>query len=97
MSADNWTICPECKKKNDELNKSRILDTAEKYGKIPSDEYITLAKETSKPIEIECAMREDYDIGVGDDGTFDVDYHCQCTECGFKYVYKYSEPAKNCK
>ena len=94
MSADNWAICPKCKEKNDELNKKRILDTAKKYGKIPAEEYITLAKETSKPIEIEETMREDYEIGVDEDGVFNVDYFCSCAKCGFKYAYKHSESAK---
>ncbi len=93
MSADNWAICPKCKEKNDELNKKRILDTAKKYGKILAEEYVALAKETSKPIEIEETMREDYDINVYDDGVFDVAYRCSCTECGFEYVYKHSESA----
>ncbi len=91
MSADNWVICPKCKKENDELNKKRILDAAKKYGKIPADEYIALAKEVSKPIELEPTMREDYDIGINENGQFAIYYRCSCSECNFKYGFDYAE------
>ena len=87
MSADNWCICPKCKKKNDALNKQRILDAAKQYGVIPADEYIALAKDASKPIEIEDTFREDYDIGVYPDGSFLVSYRGQCTVCNAEYAF----------
>lgn len=87
MSADNWTICPKCKIKNDKANEKHILDTAAKYGKIPVEEYIQLAKETEMPIILKPTLREDYEIGMAEKG-FYVSYSCQCTECGFSFSYE---------
>ena len=91
MSADNWTICPKCKKTNDEKNKKRILAAGKKYGKIPSDVYINLVVEANKPIVIESTLREDYEIGVCEDGEFFVSYSASCSVCGFKFSFKHTE------
>ena len=87
MSADNWCFCPKCKKQNDALNEQRILDAAKQYGVIPADEYIALAEEVAKPIEITETFREDYDIGIYPDGSFFVSYRGQCTVCDAEYTF----------
>ena len=97
MSAENWAICPVCKAKNDKANAKRILDAEKKYGKIPSEDYIALAKEVSTPIEIEETLREDYGIGVDEVGVFYVDYECRCEKCGSRYTFKHAEPAARSK
>ena len=89
MSASNWDICPVCKKKNDEKNKNRVLDAGKKYGKIPADEYIDLAKQVNKPIEIENTLREDYELGITEGGEFYVYYSCMCDKCGFEHEFEY--------
>ncbi len=94
MSADNWAICPICKKENDKINAARIMEVGKKYGVVPAAEYVKLAKEIIKPIEIENSMREDYDIGTDDDGVFEVSYSCFCTVCEFKRSFKHTCKSK---
>jgi len=93
MSADNWAICPVCKKRNDVAYKKQTLDVANQYGKIPDDEYIVLVKET-KPIVLKESLREDYQIGVDEEGVFSFVYSCNCSECGFKFIKKANVPLK---
>ncbi len=91
MSADNWCICPKCKKKNDQANADRILHVAEQYGKIPADEYVALAKAANKPIEIVETFREDFNIGIDKDGTFSVSYTGSCQECDVYFHYEFED------
>ena len=88
MSANNWSICPKCKKKNNEINAKRIENVKKNYGVVSEDKYLELAEEAKKPIIIKETLREDYDIGVYEDGTFEVSYSCSCSVCGFKYSFK---------
>lgn len=94
MSANAWRICPTCKRLNDEKNKKRILDAEKKYGKISADEYIKLAAEVQKPIELEETLREDYVIFLSESGLFCVSYGCSCSVCKFKYNFEHKENLK---
>jgi len=38
-------------------------------------------------------LREDYELGIYEDGTFEVSYHAHCSECEFKFSYKHEEKA----
>jgi xanthine dehydrogenase molybdopterin-binding subunit B len=40
---------------------------------------------------IEDNFREDYEIGVDDEGAFEVIYTGQCRVCGFKFDFKHKE------
>lgn len=88
MSADNWGVCPQCKKITDKKNKQRILNVGKQYGKVSPEEFIKLSAEASQPIKVEETLREDYEIGVDDEGMFTVSYVCSCEVCGFKYEFK---------
>lgn len=94
MSADNWGVCPQCKKLNDEKNKKRILDVVKKYGKVPPDEFVQLSKEANKPIMLEEHLREDYELGVGENGFFEVSYRCSCDVCGFEHSFEHTKQLK---
>lgn len=91
MSADNWAICPKCKKVNDEGNRKRILEAGKKYGKVSPDEFINLMKVAKKPKELEATMREDYEIHMDENGFFEVNYSCACQDCGFRHTFKQTE------
>jgi hypothetical protein len=81
MSADNWGICPKCKKLSKERAKSL-------YGKASEDEYLVyFLSEKSKGTKE--TLREDYEIYTDDDGEFSVGYDCSCDECGFSYHFQY--------
>lgn len=94
MSANNWGICPHCKKVNEEADKSRILALGKKYGIIPGEEYVRLAKKVAAPTHLGTTLREDYEIGVGEDGEFCVSYKCSCSICGFVYCFQHKEQLK---
>ena len=79
MSANNWDTCPRCKKKL-EATRAKAAASAEKeYGKVPPDEYLTMVK-AAKLIggKLEQTLREDWEIGVDEDGRFYVSYSGSC-------------------
>lgn len=87
MSADNWTVCPQCKKKAEKDFKDEQKKVNESYGKVSADEYLAML-----PIEIpnvETDLREDYEVGIIK-GVFKVKYKSRCEECGFTYNYSHS-------
>jgi len=65
MSANNWAICPKCKKERVEW-KSEIDKNS---------------------------FREDYEIGLSEDGYFSVSYGGRCDRCGFSFQYNYEKKA----
>ena len=91
MSADNWAICPKCAEKADASQQARILGAAEKYGKIPADEYVKLSKEVSKVEELEATLREDYGFSIDNNGKFHATYRAECSVCDFHFAFKESK------
>lgn len=35
-------------------------------------------------------LREDYEQYMDEEGVYHCDYHCRCTECGFKWSFKHN-------
>ena len=66
-----------------------MAKAAKAYGKLSQDEWLKLSNEAAKPVEIEEAMREDYEIGVDKDGCFDVSYRASCQDCQFVFTFKH--------
>ncbi len=91
MSANNWAICPRCKKQNNAANAKRIVDIEKQYGKISSVDYLDLVRKDNKVIAIEETLREDYSIYMDEDGEFHIDYSCRCDECDFEFDYNHNE------
>jgi hypothetical protein len=95
MSADNWTICPQCKK-NAENNITKLQEKLKSsYGKISQTEYSNLLDslkiEWETIDELEHTLREDWDLNMNDDGEVYIKYSCSCTECGFNYEFLHTE------
>lgn len=91
MSADNWAFCPQCKLRDAVKAIGMMEDAAKSYGQVSPDEYLKLLKAAQEfagesPIE---TLREDYGIGITEDGAFFVSYCGRCDQCGLKYEYKY--------
>lgn len=80
MSADNWRVCPKCKKTNE--SKGSL------YGKVSEEEYLDSLNQLKVDEE---TLREDYEIGIDERGEFYVDYSCRCQTCGFGFHYKHSQ------
>jgi len=91
MAARNWGLCPKCTADALRLHEANVKKIDEVYGKISQEDYLKLVKQAENPVKIEETLREDYDIGVEQDGKFSILYRCSCEKCGFKHSFKYEE------
>ena len=92
MSANNWQVCPRCKRQNDEERSKEQAEIEGQYGKIPSAEYMQLLEKSKKrPSTISENLREDWEIWTDLAGTFNVIYHCSCDACGLDYTFRHTE------
>ncbi len=95
MTASNWRTCPACARKlRQEIGiASQALDDS--YGIVDRAEWDILVKDQRDLLafELKPNLREDYQIGIAEDGTFFVNYNadCQAVGCNFKYNYAISE------
>ena len=92
MSADNYAVCPQCITNAEYERANAQREANEQYGKISQDKYLALVRiaEYDKAENIRGAvptLREDYTIGVYDNGEFRIEYSCNCHVCGFSYTY----------
>lgn len=94
MSADNWASCPKCLANHQKAVAQRQKNAEESYGKIPAKEYLKLLKgaEDKKKPSVD-TLREDYYIGVNEQGVFRVSYLGSCSECDFSFSYEHEEEA----
>jgi hypothetical protein len=93
MSADNYRTCPKCIRIADEKKQKAVQKANESYGKIPLEEWMQLQKKAEAPIILNDTLREDYYIGVDEEGQFEIQYSCYCSVCGFKFTYKHDQYA----
>jgi hypothetical protein len=96
MSADNWGICPKCKKTKEDEKEKQILEAGKQYGKVPQEKYLELVKIANEPFDREKlrTLREDYDIDITEDGIFSIDYSASCSQCKFKFEHKFEQTVK---
>ncbi len=90
MSADNYTVCPRCAKvQQGEIAKAEAnLEKA--YGKVTAVAYqlAAAALEQLKAEAMPQNLREDYELGINRDGTFDCSYSCSCSACKWRWEFK---------
>lgn len=91
MSADNWAICPKCMQKQIEEHEQLKRQVGESYGVVPVEQYLQLRRKLEIPVKFEYTLREDYEIGVYEDGEFSISYKGYCDKCKFNYEYKHKE------
>lgn len=89
MSADNWDVCPRCKMQTEMKRETLEQRLATGYGNLPEEEYLALRKQLSQPIEPAYTLREDYKIGIDENGLFSVVYSGVCAVCKFEYTHRY--------
>lgn len=94
MGGDNWAICPQCKKNVETAKREAQVAAGEAYGKVDIHEYLEMLRAAEKPIAITQTFREDYEIGINNDGTFSINYGGACEKCDFGHTFKHSEPLK---
>lgn len=95
MSADNWTTCPQCKKRAAAKAEELKRKAADAYGKVSEGDYQYLREQALKgPAKVPDHFREDYELFVTDDGVFCVSYHGWCEDCGWGLDYKHEHAVK---
>jgi hypothetical protein len=93
MSADNWAICPQClnnaKTKQQEMEQ-KLKDS---YGIMDVDEWLKFKGKVEIGFNEEDlrTLREDYVIGIFEDGEFLIHYSGRCSTCGLDKDYKHKE------
>ena len=93
MSADNWAVCPRCLKAA-RAEQARAEEAARAaYGAAPVEEFDRLRAEAAKGIDAERlrTFREDWYIGILDDGEFRVSYKGSCNVCHLHHEFKHDE------
>jgi len=88
MGADNWGICPKCKKGREKYIAGLRKKADEQYGKIKPEEYLELLDHAKE--ELGSTLREDYEILTDEDGEFYIKYSCNCSVCGFDYEFEHT-------
>lgn len=93
MSADNWGVCPRCKKNFRGVKVDKKRETEAAYGKVSASEYLAMVAELANTPndEIEETLREDYEIYTDEDGLFVVEYNGECSVCDYHVVFKHRE------
>lgn len=99
MSADNWQVCPRCKRKEEKRVEAMEIAAGKNYGHVESQAFIdSLAKAREAIANMKETFREDYEQGVIDNGEEGVEYflsyHGSCQVCDFSHDYKHSEELK---
>jgi hypothetical protein len=99
MGADNWAVCPRCLKNAENAKRALEAMAQAVYGKVTPDEYEELRVAAAAPIDVEklSTFREDYELGMVDDGTFEVIYSGSCSPrhplkgCGYEHKFRHIE------
>jgi hypothetical protein len=95
MSADNWRVCLKCKINAEQEAKALEVDARKSYGDVSAEVYHDLIKKAAdfraSMVDPEYTLREDYEVGIYDDGKFFFSYRGSCGTCGFSYSYKHEE------
>jgi hypothetical protein len=90
MGANNWALCPGCKR-NEEERQAALKEKANAvYSTILPEEFTRLISEALAPIQLKETFREDYEIGIYGDEFF-IDYIGSCSKCGLEKKFKHSE------
>ena len=91
MSADNWAVCPRCKKNEENAIKALDWRVEHEYGKISIDDFLVLRNEAQIRREMlpnqKATFREDYEIYGAEDGGVEVSYRGGCGVCGLQLKF----------
>lgn len=87
MSADNWRICPNCVVKAKAGKLERLDEARQKYGVVPIEEWLKLNQEANHPIHLGHTLREDFQIGITENGLYFHHYQAHCEVCKFSFEH----------
>jgi len=97
MSADRWSVCPVCLKR--ETQKSVELDqqVLDACGKVSAEDYLILVQ-TAKDFKAslgetnpEETLRHDYECYTTEEGEFYVNHRIGCDVCGLHKKFLHEE------
>lgn len=93
MSADNWTQCPRCKRRHEVELDAKVREVAEAYGRVSVERFDDLRTEVDRmrSTEIDSTLREDWEIGVFDDGVLFIDYKGRCQSCNLQVTFSHEQ------
>lgn len=96
MSADNWGVCPRCKREAEERYSERVEAARESYARVPLHEFERRQAEAAEPAEdIGETLREDYEFYIDEvGGWFHVRYKAECDRCGFTHKFSHDGPTE---
>lgn len=96
MSADNYGICPRCRKHRKERIEKLKYEQKAGYGNLTQEAWSLLSKRT-RALEYETNIRsldERWEIhlsGEIDPPEFYVSYGCRCDVCGYEFSFQHKE------
>lgn len=94
MNADEWTICPKCRRVAAEENRVAEHHLDDIYGKVPREEWEDMQRSVTVLVSTELieTLYENFTIGIqGSDFRFE--YKARCAACDFSYSREGLEPA----
>jgi len=95
MSADRWGVCPNCKRIHDDKAAKEAKRLEGMYGKVSIDEFLTRKKTHDALVNapMPTNLREDWGVGMDEDGNFSFEYYASCRECGWEFSHKHEQKA----
>lgn len=92
-TGENLAVCPRCW--DDLVNRKNKLEQrcVNEYGKIPKEEYIALVEESRIAVEGQHSLHEKYEIGLAQNGKFEIGYKCTCVSCGYFFNFEHTVQA----
>lgn len=93
MSANRWSQCPTCIKGHHEVVAEKLAATRDSYGKIGAADYEALVKEHEAAARktLPESLREDWELGVEEDGRFYIGYTASCQDCGYRFNFQHEQ------
>jgi len=92
MSADNYRKCPKCNATELERQDKAKKAAEKKYGAVTPEEYMKLL-DKAKPQSLGETLRENYELGIVEDGRFFLHYRASCDRCDFDFNFSHQVQA----
>jgi hypothetical protein len=94
VSANNWVVCPRCKRDREAHIRNLQQKVNAAYGSLPIEAFDDLraAVDGEKAGKLDATLREDWEIYGADDGVVKVDYSSFCNVCGLRVTFEFAYP-----
>jgi hypothetical protein len=98
MSADNWRVCPQCLLEHRKSMETCLIghknQITQALAAIKENQVLASIKANISHIDLPSSpketLREDYEVGISQDGQFFVNYSGYCKACEFSFSFKQS-------